>query len=839
MAMGRIGSGVGSKRAERANRGSRETSSGLGWLSNRGLAGRGAAVAALALASGGLVFGAGVAKAAADGCATPPFGDTRIYLRGAMSGWAAVDEYAMRWDCDAYVVTTELQGAQDFKIADADWSGASTFAAPRGSEPQGPVIPTARPDQGGSDDLRFRFDGWSTLRLGFEDGRPVLTVAQAEPQVEPLSDSRARSLRHDSRDVTYKAPFGPVVAGGAVTFGLDAPDADRAALVIERRRLEGNQEVLAYDEPERVPLVRGEDGRWTGRHVFATKGVYGYWFDVEIGGRQFVYQNNSAPIYWTRERGGNGLGVASDAPRDKGTVRRFRMTVTSGDYAVPEWAQRAVWYYVFPERFRNGDASNDPRPGPNTFQNGSVETHADWSARPFRPGSGDGSDARGGNDFFGGDLAGITEKLDHIAELGATALYMTPIFTAASNHKYDTGDYGNVDPAFGANADFERLTREAAKRGIRVVVDASFNHTGRDSLYFDRFAKHPGVGALEGGEVRADSPYADWYRLDANKADPDDRYSGWTGARDLPELDEASPSFRSFAFGAPDSVTALWLDRGASGWRMDVAPWVPDDFWREWRQAVKVRNPDAVTIAETWFDSSKYFLGDTFDGTMNYIFRDTALNIASGSDVAGAYRNIEVMRELYPAQAWRASMNLLSTHDTARSLWLLGDHGDDPSKAEEARRRYRLAVLMQVAWPGAPTVFYGDEVGVTGGEDPDNRRTFPWPDAGGDPDMRMYAEMRRLIALRRQHPILASGELGAPLYTDAHVVVAPRTLDGEVALIALNNSGAERTIQIEAPPALRGRVYVDALTGERVSAGSTLRLTLPPLFGAVLVSDGS
>ena len=145
---------------------------------------------------------------------------------------------------------------------------------------------------------------------------------------------------------------------------------------------------------------------------------------------------------------------------------------------------------------------------------------------------------------------------------------MTPIFTAASNHKYDTGDYRNVDPAFGTNAEFERLTREAARRGIRVVVDVSFNHTGRDSLYFDRFAKHPGVGALEGGEVRTDSPYADWYRLDASQADPDDRYTGWTGARDLPELNEASSSFRSFAYGAPGSVTALWLIAGrpAGGW---------------------------------------------------------------------------------------------------------------------------------------------------------------------------------------------------------------------------------------------------------------------------------
>jgi glycosidase len=232
---------------------------------------------------------------------------------------------------------------------------------------------------------------------------------------------------------------------------------------------------------------------------------------------------------------------------------------------------------------------------------------------------------------------------------------------------------------------------------------------------------------------------------------------------------------------------------------MDVAPWVPDDFWREWRKAVKAHDPQAVTIAETWFDSSKYFLGDTFDATMNYIFRNAALDIAGGGDVAGNYRNIELMRELYPVASLRASMNLLSTHDTARSLWLLGDHGDDPAEAAEARRRYRLAVLMQVAWPGAPTVFYGDEVGVTGGEDPDNRRTFPWADQGGQPDLALYADMRRLLALRTEHPVLALGDLGAPLHVGANSVVASRTLDGAAALVAVNNAETEQTIDVPLP----------------------------------------
>ena len=789
------------------------------------------------LLTAGLAGCASMPEASADRCGAAPFGETRVYLRGAMSGWAALEEYALVWDCDAYALTTELQGTQDFKIADVGWTNASTFAAPRGTEPDAGSVPIARADRGGSDNLRFRFNGWSQIRFRPDEQAPELTVSVSEPRLEPISDPRARGFRHDSQDLRDKAPFGAVADGAEVAFGFEGEQAERVTLVIERRRLEGNQDVLDYAAIDRVPMARGAAGRWTATRRFDGPGVYGYWFDVDLGGRRFVYQNNSAPIYWTRERGANGLGVAADPPADPAAIRRFRLTVHSRDYVVPEWAEQAVWYYIFPDRFRNGDPSNDPRPGPNTFQNGSVETHPTWTERPFRPGSGDGSDMRGGNDFFGGDLEGVIQGLDHMADLGITALYMTPIFTAASNHKYDTGDYRNVDPAFGSNADFERLTREAGRRGIRVVVDASFNHTGRDSLYFDRYGKYPSLGALDGGEVRTNSPFADWYRLDPTQADPDDRYSGWAGARDLPELNDASPSFRDFAFGADDSVTRLWLDRGASGWRMDVAPWVPDDFWRDWRTALKTRDPNALTIAETWFDASKYFLGDSFDGTMNYIFRNTALDIAGGGDVAGNYRNIELMRELYPAASLRASMNLLSTHDTARSLWLLGDQGGDPDRTAAAKRRYRLAVLMQVAWPGAPTVFYGDEVGVTGGEDPDNRRTHPWPDEGGRSDLDLEADVRRLLALRRTHPVLASGDLGPPLFLDAHVVVASRSLSGTAALIAINNADVPRTVDLALPADLRDRTYVDALTGRLQPGGSTMRLTLPAMSGAVLISS--
>lgn len=776
---------------------------------------------------------------AAARCSAAPFGDTRLYLRGSMSGWVAASEDAFRWECDAYVITTELQGAQDFKIADADWSNDTTFAAPGETDATGGAIPIARVGEGGGGNLRYRFDGWHTLRLTFVAGQPSLTVARAAAPAPTVFDRVALSLHHDTRAVADKAPFGAVTAGTKVAFGMDAlAGVERATLVVELRRLEGNQEIIDYSEIDRIPLSRSDKGkhsRWTVSYDFVKPGIYGYWFEVVIGGRTYVYGNNAAPVYWTRERGANGVGAVSPIPRDRSTIHRFRQTVYAAGYRVPSWAQDAVYYYIFPERFRNGDLANDRLAGFGT--EAEVEHHAAWKDKPYRPGSGDGSDQRYSNDFFGGDLKGIIDKLDYIAGLGVNTIYMTPIFAAASNHKYDTGDYTRIDPAFGTNADFERLTAEASRRGIRVVVDASFNHTGRNSIYFDRYARYPGIGALEGGTVRPESPYADWYRLDGKKADPDDRYVGWTGAKDLPELNEMAPSFRRFTLGAPDSISRQWLKRGAGGWRMDVAPWVPDAYWREWRSAVKAAAPDAVTIAETWFDASKYFLGDTFDGTMNYIFRNTAIDIASGGNAAANYRNIELTREMYPAQAMRASMNLLSTHDTARTLWLLGDRGDDAARTAEAKRRYRLALFMQMTWPGAPTIFYGDEVGLTGGEDPDNRRTYPWADRGGHPDDAMLADFRRLIALRKANPLLARGTLGAPLYADANVVVVPRQLDGAYAIVAINNAVTARTVDVRLPSNLANAGFVDVLTGTAVSSQNRqIRLTIRPLYGTVLLA---
>jgi len=278
----------------------------------------------------------------------------------------------------------------------------------------------------------------------------------------------------------------------------------------------------------------------------------------------------------------------------------------------------------------------------------------------------------------------------------------------------------------------------------------------------------------------------------------------------------------------------LWLDRGAAGWRMDVAPWVPDDFWREWRTAIRAHRPDALLVAETWFDASKFFLGDSFDATMNYIFRNAVLDYAAGKDAATAYRHLEFLREAYPPQSLHALMNLLSSHDVPRALHVLGDTGGDAAARERALRRFRLALFFQMTYAGAPAIYYGDEVGVTGGEDPYNRATYPWADLGGTPDTALLADVTRLLALRRAHPVLSRGVLHAPLLADASAIVLARELDGQWAIVASHNGEAARTLEVVLPPALAGRTFTDA-DGTRVRADDRrLRIALAPLAGKVL-----
>ncbi|MES2048474.1 MAG: glycoside hydrolase family 13 protein [Pseudomonadota bacterium] len=794
---------------------------------------------------------------AAPACTPAPFGQNELFLRGTMSNWVAAEEYAFAYQCDAYYLNVKLDGKHEFKIAEESWRNTSTIGSPvaqlqinsAATEHQLPAALAS--DTGGINNLSYVFVGAQTIRLAFTDpaSKPILSIVvknRPDPLSRIVSNKLALSLRHDSRQLTDKSPFGAVKAGSKVSFGLTSlAGIHGITLVIEKRKLEGDQEVLEYTEVVRLPMhVSATDKtgltHWKTTYQFKDVSVYGYYFETRIGDKTYVYQNNKEAIYWTREKGANGLGLVDEKPASNKRIRRFRHTVYSADFVVPSWAKDVVYYYIFPDRFRNGDTSNDPKPGINTYHDQPIEFHSNWLDKPYLSGTGDGSDKVYSNDFFGGDIAGIIEKLDYIADLGANTVYITPMFTASSNHKYDTADYKNIDPAFGSNADFTRLTVEAAKRGIRVIPDTSLNHSGSDSLYFDRFAKYDSKGAFRGEKVQADSPYASWYTFDRKQSEPDKQYKGWVGVADLPELNKASSDYRRFAFGDKDSVTRMWLDRGAAGWRMDVAPWVPDDFWREWRKVVKQQKPDAMTIAETWFDASKYFLGDTFDSAMNYIFRNTILEYAAGGKANALYHNIELMREAYPPQSFYAMMNLLSSHDQPRALHYFGyvDDKTDPAKIASAKQRQRLAMFFQMTFPGSPTIYYGDEVALTGGEDPFNRAAYPWADKGGKPDLQMLSDVKAILKIRKDNAVIRHGSIAAPLLIDEHVIVLARQLGKTWAITATNNNETDSTVTFKIPKASAAIKFVDASNGKVIHpAGTNMTLVVPALFGSVLIGN--
>ncbi len=798
-----------------------------------------------------LALAAFATSARAADCRPDPLGGRPLFLRGTHNGWAADDETALAWTCDHWEYVGKLAGDVTFKIGDEDWSADADLGV-TGDATLAPGTPLPLAPKGGG--LKAHLSGLERLVLqpaATPGGAPTLLLTDLPPgtplpaaAAAAVTDPVAASLAFDSQKLESKKPYGAVPTGTDVAFALSAlPGVDQVTLVVQKRRLEGDQKLLEYTDVARVTLARtpadaGGRERWTGHFRFEGAAVYGYWFEARVGGRTVVLENNATPVYWTREKGAGGAGVVAEMPASARRIRRYHQTVYA-PYTVPAWAKDAVYYYIFPERFRNGDRRNDPKPGVDKFHDGTVEFHANWNDKPWRPNSGDGSDDQWSNDFFGGDIAGIIDKLDYIKSVGANTLYITPMFTAASNHKYDTADWKHIDPHFGGNEAFERLCREAARRGIRVLPDASLNHSGADSIYFDRYGTRGGQGAFEGGKVNPKSPYATWYTFDTTQADPDKQYKGWVGVPDLPEIDKSSSSFRDFAYRAPDSVMKTYLRLGAAGWRMDVAPWVPDDFWREWRTEVKRAKPDAITVSETWWDASKFFLGDEFDSTMNYIFRNAVLDYANGGDARLMVANLEMMRESYPPQTFAALMNLLSSHDVPRSLFVLGDvDAATPSQAALAKQRLLLAMLFQMTYPGSPAIFYGDEVGVTGGPDPMNRGTYPWADLGGHPDEQLLADVRRLTRLRQALPVLRHGTLLAPLHVDEHVVVLARRDDTRWAISATNNGDTARTVDVALPADAPAR-WTDALNrttvGTDAHAPRTLHLVVPPRFGSVLV----
>lgn len=499
----------------------------------------------------------------------------------------------------------------------------------------------------------------------------------------------------------------------------------------------------------------------------------------------------------------------------------------------PAWFGRGLVYQIFPDRFCRLSIPDTEGMIGNRW------VHENWYDTPeWRP---DENGIVQNRDFFGGSLAGIASKLHDLAEMGVSVLYLCPIFESASNHRYDTADYGKIDPMLGTEEDFRSLCRSARELGIRVVLDGVFNHTGSRSLYFNQDGWYPVLGAAQSQE----SPYYGWFSFHPWPHS----YDSWWGIDTLPAVREDHPDYIDYIIENENSIVRRWLRAGASGWRLDVADELPDSFIEKLRAAVEETDPDALLLGEVWEDASvkiaysrrrKYLLGRELHGVMNYPFRSALLTYLLGGGAEDFRESMETLRENYPRSAFYSAMNFLGTHDTPRILTLLGasrtpEHKDDraayrlsPEERTKGLALVRLAVLILFSFPGAPMIYYGDEIAMEGFEDPLNRSGYDWDH--GDRELRNW--FSRLGCLRRDLAPLNRGELRW-IHAAGPLLAFAREFEGKTVLTVTNASAEGLDLNLPWSGSCR-----DLLSGRSFfPAAERLSLELPPYCGLLLESE--
>lgn len=607
-----------------------------------------------------------------------------------------------------------------------------------------------------------------------------------------------KQIIFNSRDEQFKCPAGAVRSGTEVEFRILVAEEvyvrdARLAVIFDK-----NSSIAYYKmEREDTPPETDDYYAYTVKIRIIDPGLYWYHFEMDTGSGRII-------------AGKSGPDNKAVFSRDE--YNSWQQTVYKRQYSVPEWIQGGVIYQIFVDRFFGS--------GKRVAMDGKIN-RTDWGGTPeYRPTS-DGRILN--NDFFGGNLNGVIEKLPYLKDLGINCIYLNPIFEAYSNHKYDTSNYMKIDPMFGDLENFRSLCRKAREMGIRVILDGVFSHTGSDSLYFDKNGTHGGKGAYN----HQDSPYRSWYYFDDHE-----RYETWWGIDTLPRINKDNPDYQKFICGK-DGVCRYWLRQGASGWRLDVVDELPNRFVESLAQAAKGEKEDALLIGEVWEDASNkiayserknYFIGDKLDSVMNYPFKEAIIDFVRNGNAFGMVSTVEQILENYPKEVVDCLMNILGTHDTERILTALGgaDLGFNPDRktqaetkmsVEEKKRAIRLlkiAVCLQMTLPGVPCVYYGDEAGMEGYRDPFNRRCFPW----GEEDHDLQEWYRRLIHYRRSHPVYRQG--GYRTVAAINGTYAFERFDDKERIVTAANMGEDEDSLI-----LSGS-WIDDLTGERVRGNVTV-----------------
>lgn len=589
-------------------------------------------------------------------------------------------------------------------------------------------------------------------------------------------------IEHNSQSLFYRTPFGSTTKNGKVTIRIAIAQFGIPSHIRLVTEFKGKTEIhsMAYVFSSCDASIYE-----TSLYMPDSTGLLFYYFDIGENGHSVYYGNNEEAL--------GGIGQVYDDIPDK----KYQITVYNESFTTPDWWKNSICYQIFPDRFSRSEESEE-----NLSKRQDI-IKRNWGDDPFyKP------EQFGGkylaNDFFGGTLAGITEKLPYLKDLGISCIYLNPIFKAYSNHRYDTGDYKTIDPILGDEKAFSHLCKTAESYGIRVILDGVFNHTGSDSLYFNKNGTYSSVGAYQSKE----SPYYNWFRFSEHP----DKYESWWGIDTLPQVEENCKDFQEYILSGKDSVVKHWLKKGASGWRLDVVDELPDFFVKTLRCEVKKQDPDAVIIGEVWEDAShkvaydelrEYFLGEELDSVMNYPLRSALIDYVSGNIDAKAFENrIMSLKENYPAPAFYSLFNFLSSHDTERILTVLGgkNYGTKDEQCasrlsiEEkatAKRKLKCIIALQMLLPGVPVIFYGDEAGLEGYRDPFCRRCFPW----GDEDAEITDFYKNTIALRCESEAFSSGEF-EPIYNFSQGFGFIR-YDNKDSYIVLVNTGEFSTFRVD------------------------------------------
>ena len=516
---------------------------------------------------------------------------------------------------------------------------------------------------------------------------------------------------YDSRNNLYRSQLGAVPAGETLRLRLllhkDARVYDAFLRIVND----------SDNSPYEIPMKSAE---WLGEYQF---------FDCEISTAEGLYwydfRYTSAHGQFFVIKAENGLGIVSQNPAEK-----FQLTVYQKDFATPDWLKGGLIYQIFPDRFYNSGEPKKDVPEDRFMCD-------DWDKIPeYRQNNGRCSL---GNDYYGGDLKGVIEKLPYLKELGVSCIYFNPVFEAHSNHRYNTANYEKIDMLLGDENDLIALCKEAEKQGIRIILDGVFSHTGDDSIYFNRQGRYGESGAYRD----FNSPYREWFKF----YDYPNGYDAWWGVKTLPETNEDNESFTEYITGK-NGILRRYLKMGIAGWRLDVADELPDKFLDKLRAAVKSENSDAYILGEVWEDASnkisygarrKFLRGSQLDSVMNYPFANAILNFVKNGGGAELSETVHTVLENYPKCSVDTLMNHLGTHDTARVLTMLGKNDNfisdrawqsqqklSESEYAQGINRLKSAAVIQYTLPGVPSLFYGDEAGVQGYGDPFCRATYPW-----------------------------------------------------------------------------------------------------------------